>query len=265
MAFNTSYGSNYWGIYSGAYEGSGTALFQNNKVENNISLASAQSSNLYVDLGGNNDGTYGTGNVYQNNSLGVQGTNFAFYCITSGTGCSGGLVSTYAALDTAYGSAMNNLTRDPQLAQPAAFDFSLQRSSPAIQSGLPIAGYSSALALPDLGAFQTQQLNAGANGIPTGIPVTYSCGATTGTATCANTSGGSTARTIFGIATLASNSAVISGISPAFTSTSTFACVANDLTTRANPVQVANTSTTSITITNTTGASDVINWSCVGY
>ena len=90
------------------------------------------------------------------------------------------------------------------------------------------------------------------------------CGASTGNATCTNASA-ITARTIGGIATLASNSAVISGISPAFTSVSTYTCVANDLTTRANPVQVANTSTSSITITNTTGAADVINYLCVGY
>ncbi len=90
------------------------------------------------------------------------------------------------------------------------------------------------------------------------------CGATSGTTTCTPASGIS-ARSIGGIATLASNSAVISAISPAFTSTSTFTCVANDITTRANPVQVANTSSSSITITNTTGASDVISWICVGY
>lgn len=97
------------------------------------------------------------------------------------------------------------------------------------------------------------------------LPTAYFCGATSGTTTCPNTSTAGTGRVIGGIATLASNSAVISAISPAFTGTTTFACVANDLTTRANPVQVANTSTSSITITNTTGASDVINWVCVGY
>lgn len=90
------------------------------------------------------------------------------------------------------------------------------------------------------------------------------CGATTGNGTCLNNSGIS-ARSLGGIATLASNSAVISGISPAFTSVTSFACVANDLTTRANMVQVANTSTSSITITNTTGAADVINYVCSGY
>jgi hypothetical protein len=93
----------------------------------------------------------------------------------------------------------------------------------------------------------------------------YFCGATTGTTTCPNTASGGTARVIGGIATLASNTAVISAIAPAFTSTSTFSCVGNDVTTRANPVQVVQTSTSSITITNTTGASDVINWVCIGY
>lgn len=102
--------------------------------------------------------------------------------------------------------------------------------------------------------------------IQTGALTTaYFCGATSGTTPCPNTATGGTARVIGGIATLAANTAVISSISPAFTGTTTFACVANDLTTRANPVQVANTSTSSITITNTTGATDVINWICVGY
>lgn len=90
------------------------------------------------------------------------------------------------------------------------------------------------------------------------------CGATSGNATCANATGVA-ARSIGGIATLVANSAVISGISPPFVSTSTFTCTANDITTRANPVQVVNTSTSSVTITNTTGATDVISWNCVGY
>lgn len=100
-----------------------------------------------------------------------------------------------------------------------------------------------------------------------GVPLLTFCGPTSGSATCANTASGNTARVIGGTATLASNSAVISGITPAFTSASpaTFACIGQDLTTRANPVQVATTSTTSVTITNTTGSSDVIQWQCIGY
>lgn len=113
-----------------------------------------------------------------------------------------------------------------------------------------------------------QAIAAGTVGLPkqTGsLPTAYFCGATSGDSACANAATGGTARVFGGIATLAANSAVISGISPAFTSTSTFTCVANDLTTRANPVDVANTSASSITITNTTGATDVINYICMGY
>lgn len=98
------------------------------------------------------------------------------------------------------------------------------------------------------------------------IPVMINCGPTTGTTTCANTASASgTVRVLYGVATLASNTAVISGISPAFAATTSFSCTGNDITTRANPVQVISTSTSSITITNTTGAADVINYVCVGY
>lgn len=110
--------------------------------------------------------------------------------------------------------------------------------------------------------------NTGTVTLPTntgGVPVAYFCGATTGATTCANTSGGATARVIGGLATLASNSAVISSISPAFTSTTTFSCSSNDSTTVGNPTKVVNTSSSSITITNTTGASDLVSWVCVGY
>ncbi len=130
----------------------------------------------------------------------------------------------------------------------------------------------SALAMPGSTSgttvLQPQAIATGTTSLPTitgSLPLAYFCGATTGSVSCANTSTGGTGRVIGGIATLASNSAVISSISPAFTSTSTYTCTANDLTTRANPVQVANTSASSITITNTTGASDVINYICIGY
>lgn len=110
--------------------------------------------------------------------------------------------------------------------------------------------------------------NTGTITMPTntgGVPVLYGCGASSGNATCANTSGGATARVLTGLATLASNSAVISGISPAFTGTTTFSCTSNDQTTIGNPTKVLNTSSSSITISDTTGASDVVSYVCVGY
>jgi hypothetical protein len=98
-----------------------------------------------------------------------------------------------------------------------------------------------------------------------GTPYVSFCGATSGaTVNCANVNPGTNAHIIGGSATLASNASVVT-FAPGFTSTATFTCVGNDITTRANPVQVALTSATSVTITNTTGASDVIQWMCVGY
>jgi hypothetical protein len=67
-----------------------------------------------------------------------------------------------------------------------------------------------------------------------------------------------------GKSTLASNAQVVT-FSTSFTSTSTYQCVANDVTTRANPVQMVQTSASTATITNTTGATDAIQWICVGY
>lgn len=109
--------------------------------------------------------------------------------------------------------------------------------------------------------------NTGTVTLPTttgGLPVVIACGSTTtGTANCANTAVGATGQIYFGKATLASNTQTIT-LSPGYTSSSTFYCVGNDVTTRANPVQVVPASATTVTVTNTTGASDVVQWICVG-
>ncbi len=109
--------------------------------------------------------------------------------------------------------------------------------------------------------------NTGTETLPSstgGLPIVIACGATTGTAACANTAVGATSKIYFGAATLASNAATIT-LTPGYTSSSTFFCVANDVTTRANPVQAVPASATTFTITNTTGASDVVQYICTGY
>lgn len=97
------------------------------------------------------------------------------------------------------------------------------------------------------------------------LPIITSCGASLAAAgTCANTTGGGTFHIVTGSALLASNTSTITGISPAFTSSTSWWCVANDVTTRANPVQAIPASGTSLTITNTTGATDLIQFGCFG-
>lgn len=96
-----------------------------------------------------------------------------------------------------------------------------------------------------------------------GVATTLYCGSTgSGNQTCSPATAAATTKVYAGHSTLASNAAVIT-FPTAFGST-TYDCVANDITTRANPVQMISTSSSTATITNTTGASDVINWVCVG-
>lgn len=98
-----------------------------------------------------------------------------------------------------------------------------------------------------------------------GVPVVLDCGATgSGNQTCAPVAATAATKVYAGSSTLSSNSAVIT-FPTAFAATSSYQCVADDITTRANPVQMLSTSAATATITNTTGASDVINWICVGY
>lgn len=108
--------------------------------------------------------------------------------------------------------------------------------------------------------------NTGLSTLPTatgGLPVVLYCGSTgTGNQTCSAAAAAATTKIYAGHSTLSSNAAVIT-FPVAFAST-TFDCVADDITTRANAVQMLSTSSSSATITNTTGASDVINWVCVG-
>jgi hypothetical protein len=91
-----------------------------------------------------------------------------------------------------------------------------------------------------------------------------SCGSTgSGNQTCSPTAATAKAQIYNGESTLSGSAATIT-FPNAFTSTTTYFCVANDVTTRANPVQMIPASASTATITNTTGATDVIQWVCIG-
>jgi hypothetical protein len=118
----------------------------------------------------------------------------------------------------------------------------------------------------------TVKAPTGALGTPTlllpttagGLGSFFSCGSTgTGNQTCAPATASGLSHVYQGQSTLSSNAATIT-FPATFTSTTSFMCVANDITTRANPVQMIPASAATATITNTTGASDVIQWICIG-
>lgn len=113
--------------------------------------------------------------------------------------------------------------------------------------------------LVTLGGYATMPSTSG------GIPTLYSCGSTAGTSNCGNTASGHTAKIWTGRASLTGGTAIISGLSPAFTSVLTGACVSQDQDTAsgATTSMAVISGVSSITITGSgTGA---VWYICVGY
>lgn len=109
--------------------GSGAAYTINdNQVENNISVGNTVDGNLVATAGAQNDGVFGTGNVYLYNSFGTAASNF----IEWGWGV---YKSTYADFDTAYGSATHSITTAPTFTNAGSGDFTLASGSSAIKAG----------------------------------------------------------------------------------------------------------------------------------
>jgi hypothetical protein len=90
------------------------------------------------------------------------------------------------------------------------------------------------------------------------IAAIQSCGTTT---TCSHTAIATNAIIVFGTVALAGGTATITGISPAFTSSTSYVCTATDATAAA-ATKVANVSGSSFTITGTT--TDTIGYHCIG-
>jgi hypothetical protein len=111
-----------------------------------------------------------------------------------------------------------------------------------------------------------QFILTGSVGTPVGSTGTVlPCGNTgSGNQTCAFAAGTTRGPLIYsGESALSANTATIT-FPISYTSTTSYFCVGNDVTTRANPVQMVPASASTATITNTTGATDVIQWICVG-
>jgi hypothetical protein len=91
-----------------------------------------------------------------------------------------------------------------------------------------------------------------------GTALVSSCGATT---TCSNTAVAS-ARIVTGSVTLTGGAATITGISPAFTSATSYICTCTDRASTPAACSVQNISGSSITLTGS--ATDTINYHCIG-
>ncbi|EMG35649.1 Right handed beta helix region [Desulfocurvibacter africanus PCS] len=146
---NTIYGG-YWGIAVKNFEASGLV---NNVVRNNIAYGT-KAERLYAVDGGDNNGTNGSGNVYEHNSFGPQASGFVRF----GSAC-----STYASLESLYKRSMRNVEGDPRLVDPANGDLRLKVDSPCIDAGGSTFGTKDILGnaiqngVPDIGAIEYVQ------------------------------------------------------------------------------------------------------------
>jgi len=131
-------------VYNNSSYGNGTGIgirgedaddrgMVGHKVKNNI-IFNNTSAELAATFGGENDGTMGSGNVYLNNCLGAESSNF----IEWGDGVD---KSTYDDWETAYGGTTTSVESDPLFTNPSSDDFTLQSTSPAKEAAVPITGY----------------------------------------------------------------------------------------------------------------------------
>jgi len=106
--YNNTVSGGWWGIANGDFyncNGSDGSIAGNDIFRNNIAV-NALSHNFFAGVGGNNNGTNGSGNIYDHNNFGAPGSTLAYW-----TGV--GAISTYSALNAAYGSNMNNIQLNP--------------------------------------------------------------------------------------------------------------------------------------------------------
>ena len=98
-----------------------------NEVKNNI-LLDGIDREFSAALGAENDGTYGSNNVYTHNCLGLESANFVEWADST-------YKSTYDLWEAAYGGTTYSVEKDPAMTDPASGDFTLTAQSPCIDSG----------------------------------------------------------------------------------------------------------------------------------
>lgn len=100
---------------------------EDNLIKNNI-LSGNTTRELRCLLGGENDGTNGSGNVYEYNCLGAETANFIEWA-------NGTYKSTYDAWEATYGSSTHSAEADPLFVDAANGNFHLRPNSPCLGIG----------------------------------------------------------------------------------------------------------------------------------
>ena len=135
--FNNTIVGGRFGFLMGTYSQSGGCSVSYNEIKNNIIVGQEQAA-IWAGDGGDNDGTYGTGNVYNSNCFGAESTAFISWGVAE--------YSTYDAWLAASSQTDNNVESDPSFTNAAADDYTLASDSPCIGAGADLgASYDDAL------------------------------------------------------------------------------------------------------------------------
>ena len=121
---NTMVGG-FLGIQVTSYNQSAGLELSNNTFKNNIVVDSTYI--LRATDGGNNVGSWGTGNVYDNNCFGAEFTDFIVWGST--------LHDTYDAWEADHGEAWAQVESDPSFTDDTSDDYTLASDSPCIGGG----------------------------------------------------------------------------------------------------------------------------------
>lgn len=127
LVYNNTVVGGRQGIKVVSYEQTSGCTISNNIVKNNI-VVGASEHNLYCNTGGDNDGVYGTGNVYSNNNFGQESYEFVSW--------DGDDHDTYAAWESNYGESSESIEADPQFADYSRDGLYLMAGSPCRNTGV---------------------------------------------------------------------------------------------------------------------------------
>ena len=134
---NTCYDNGTYGIQVNGLASGGVAKCTDNVVKNNICIG--HTYELDGHTGGENDGTMGSGNVYESNCFDLESSNFILWG-------AGNYYSTYDDWIAASSQTDNNVEADPSFTDAAGGDLTLASDSPCIDAGVDLgASYDDAL------------------------------------------------------------------------------------------------------------------------
>jgi hypothetical protein len=126
LIFNNTIAGGFHGIHVTTYNQQSGCAVSNNIVKNNIVVGTVDAA-LRTAYGGDNDGVWGAGNTYQNNSFGAEGPGFVRWGAAT--------YDTYESWEAAAPGASGNIEGDPQLVPSGATSLYPSSGSPCIDAG----------------------------------------------------------------------------------------------------------------------------------